>query len=151
MCGKITGRAGWEVSELSKKRESPEINYRTPRLGSRVFRIRTRGLFTCAYQIGAFLLFQHNIHVRRRLFTVPTKHWRPPIKLFLPYLHLKLLWINTFMRAKTAKSIIWICQHLKQSKCLIPWIAKNINVNHQKIKKNHFSQEQLTTEILGRR
>ena len=34
----------------SDKRDSPGENSRTPRLGARVFRIRTRGLFTCAYR-----------------------------------------------------------------------------------------------------
>ena len=34
----------------SDKRDSPGENSRTPRLGARAFRIRTRGLFTCAYR-----------------------------------------------------------------------------------------------------
>jgi hypothetical protein len=41
-----------EAPAVSKKRESPGVNSRTPRLGARVFRIRTRGLFTCAYYIS---------------------------------------------------------------------------------------------------
>lgn len=66
----ITGRElPGEASALSNKRESPGVNYRTPRLGARVFRIRTRGLFTCAYIISQTQLkagHQNNIKNSRK-------------------------------------------------------------------------------------